>query len=105
MKIDAVVVGQRNKRNSVFCIEAKMGSPTKDLAKHKLLYAALAVAPKVPRDWDIVPVYIKVEKASERSVYHVCECVLPQLGSGELLSLNTVQPKSVRILALPMASS
>lgn len=74
VEIDAVFVGRREGQPHLFVVEAKSGAETRTLAKHKLVYPVLAVAPKVPAELPIVPVYLRVVDEGERVLYHVTEC-------------------------------
>ncbi|EJS10513.1 hypothetical protein EXW34_06610 [Bacillus mycoides] len=77
VEIDAMFVGKRNNVDTLFVVEAKIGSTHKSLAKHKLLYPVLAVAPQIPEHMPIVPVYLKVQNKKSGIHFHVVECEIP----------------------------
>ncbi|WP_257132214.1 DUF6997 domain-containing protein [Bacillus toyonensis] len=77
VEIDAMFVSKRNGVDTLFVVEAKMGSTHKSLAKHKLLYPVLAVAPQIPEHIPIVPVYLKVQRTTRGIHFHVAECEVP----------------------------
>lgn len=77
VEIDAMFVGKRNKVDTLFVVEAKIGSTHRSLAKHKLLYPVLAVAPQIPEHMPIVPVYLKAQHKKSGIHFHVVECEMP----------------------------
>jgi hypothetical protein len=99
VEIDAVCVGRRNGRPHLFILEAKSGTDTRTLARHKLVYPALALAPRVPPDMPIVPVYLRVITEGESVRYHVVECALPDPRVA-LVSLDQLVPVRHRHLRL-----
>ena len=52
VEIDSLFIGRRRGEDVLFLLEAKQSD--RSLAKHKLVYPALAVADKVPADIAIV---------------------------------------------------
>lgn len=77
VEIDSLFVERRKGIQTLFVIEAKYGGANKSLAKHKLVYPVLGIAPQVPKDIPIVPVYIKVLKSIRGLHFHIVECTLP----------------------------
>jgi hypothetical protein len=102
IEIDAIFVGRRNGRDHLFILEAKQSKDA--LAKHKLVYPILAVAPRVPADIPIVPVYMRAERGPAGYRYRVAECKFPnpRVTSAGLDELHTVQSCD---LTLPLAGS
>lgn len=79
VEMDAVFVGRRAGRPHLFVVEAKSGTETRTLAKHKLVYPVLAVAPRV--------------------LYHVTEGRFPDQRTG-MPVLDALEPVGHRCLAL-----
>jgi hypothetical protein len=77
VEIDSMFMDNRNGIRTLFVIEAKYGHENKSLAKHKLLYPILSIAPYVPKDIPIVPVYIKACKTVLGVHFHIVECYFP----------------------------
>jgi hypothetical protein len=90
VEIDALFVEKRNGKETLFIIEAKSNDANKSLAKHKLVYPIMAVAPNVPGDMPIVPVYLKVLKSKQGIHYHVVECSFPD-PRGEVRAIDELQ--------------
>ena len=85
----------------MFVVEAKHGSPGDGLAKHKLAYPVFVMASKaLPRDIEIVPVYLRSWEAPGRVMFGVCECTFGESISREVASLVPKTPAP--ILALPL---
>ena len=77
IEIDALFVAERGNRDVLFVVEAKIGSAARPLAKHKLVYPILGLAPHVPMDIEIVPVYLKMAATPSGVLATVVECSLP----------------------------
>lgn len=73
VEIDAMFVTSRNNHPTLFIVEAKADS-TASLAKHKLLYPVLAVAPRVPQYMQVVPVYMRIHKDHDGYHFRIAEC-------------------------------
>ncbi|WP_129688303.1 DUF6997 domain-containing protein [Gottfriedia acidiceleris] len=100
VEVDAIFIEKRNGKESVFVLEAKSNSSYKSLAKHKLVYPILAIASKVPKDMEIIPVYIKVFNNSEGLHYHILECSFPDPRI-ETRAINELKPVKHNHLILP----
>lgn len=89
VEIDALLAGRRDGRPVLFVCEFKMDS-SRSLAKHKLLYPLLAMAPRVPAGKEMVPVYVRVGRHGGRVVYDVveCACLDPREGTVCLTELE-----------------
>jgi hypothetical protein len=98
VQIDAVFVGRRDEVETVF-VEAKHG-PKSSLAKHKLAYPLLAVAPGVSRHLPIVPVYVRVVRIAEDLHFLIAECDMPD-PRVEPVALDMVRPHKVSHRVLP----
>lgn len=57
----------------IFVIEAKSDTYHKSLSKHKLVYPVLAIANRVPPEYKIIPVYIKIFKDENYICYNIAE--------------------------------
>jgi hypothetical protein len=101
VEIDALFIGERNKRDVLFIIEAKTASGPRSLAKHKLVYPALALAPLVPADVDIVPVYLKMATSVKGVLASVVECSMPDPRLGTP-AIDELKPVRVARLRLPI---
>lgn len=74
VEIDTLFAERRDGQRVLFVIEAKTGTSTSSLAKHKLVYPMLAIAEDVPDEFDIVPVYIRASQEGREMTYRVAEC-------------------------------
>ncbi|MFC1708088.1 DUF6997 domain-containing protein, partial [Planctomycetota bacterium] len=101
VEIDALLVGRRSGKSVVFVVEAKIGEPS-SLAKHKLVYPALAVAPRVPDGMEIVPVYLRVTATAEGLCFAVAECSLPDPRGGRPPAVSELQPGQMTSILLPL---
>jgi hypothetical protein len=101
VEIDAVFVGRRQGRPHLFILEAKSGSDTRTLAKHKLVYPALALGPYISPEIPIVPVYVRIDTKGDQVLYHVVECRLPDPRGGPVC-LEDLQPVHHRYLTLTL---
>lgn len=59
VEIDALFLGRRGGKETLFIVEAKCGLPKGSIAKHKLVYPFAALRATVPDYIGIVPVYVK----------------------------------------------
>ncbi|KGN00091.1 hypothetical protein Z969_10160 [Clostridium novyi A str. 4570] len=100
VEIDGVLVAERNGKTTVFILEAKSDKSHKSLAKHKLVYSVLSIAPNIPKDMEIVPVYIKVFKEVDGIHYHIVECELPDPRQ-TTIAIDELKVKKYSHLVLP----
>ena len=91
IEIDAMFIAERKGLTTLFLIEAKTKS--RSLAKHKLVYPILAVAPYVPKEIAIVPIYIRMHSASDGLHYQILECDFPDPRLG-VRAIDDLKPKS-----------
>lgn len=91
IEIDAMFIEERNGQTTLFLIEAK--TKYRSLAKHKLVYPMLAVAPYVPKEIAIVPIYIRMLSASDGLHYQILECDFPDPRLG-VRAIDDLKPKS-----------
>ena len=107
VETDAVFFGRRNKRWTLFVIEAKISSDrapkqSRSLSKAKLAYAVAALGSKpVPSDVAVVPVYMRVEKAAGRLLYSIAECAIDDVRRPAVDSVSVIRS---RRLALPFSA-
>jgi len=80
VEVDALFVGCRGGRESLFLVEAKSGFPAGTLAKHKLCYPLAALRTEVPEYITIVPVYLKTWSESDGQHFLVTECCIAAEG-------------------------
>lgn len=76
VEIDSVFANDRDGGKVIFVIEAKSDIYHKSLSKHKLVYPVLAIADRVPPEYKIIPVYIKIFKDENYIYYNIAECNL-----------------------------
>jgi hypothetical protein len=74
VEIDALFVGRRDEKECLFLVEAKSGSPTGTLAKHKLCYPLAALRGEVPEYIRIIPVYLKTWTENDGQHFLITEC-------------------------------
>ena len=101
VEIDALFVGRRGGRLTVFVMEAKAGPPADTLAKHKLVYPVLATAPGVPAEADIVPVYLRAHQTEDAIIYYLAECSYPDPRT-RLAGINELQVHRACCLSLKL---
>jgi hypothetical protein len=87
VEVDAVVPARRDDDRLFVVIEAKRGRP-RALAKHKLLYPALAAAGWAPDRFDrVVPVFLRARRDDEGLNYSVYECSSVPTADDEMVCL------------------
>ena len=107
MEIDALLLAKRQKRWTLFVIEAKKGLRENSLAKYKLVYSALAVSTHpIVKSFagtiDVVPIYLRVWPDGERLLFRVVECErMADEKSGDRMFVSRLRPKQVRLLSMP----
>ncbi|CAG9610635.1 DUF6997 domain-containing protein [Pseudoneobacillus rhizosphaerae] len=99
VEVDAIFVEKRNVKEKVFVIEAKSNDNFRSLAKHKLVYPILSIADKVPKDMEIIPVYLKVFIRNYGLHYHIVECTFPD---PRIQTVNELYPVKHTHLKLPL---
>jgi hypothetical protein len=102
--IDALFLGNRNGRECLFVLEAKCNENDRSLAKHKLVYPILSFAPMVPKDMQIIPVYVRILEKPDGLHYHIVECDFPNPRK-QNAAINELTPKRHQHLILPMFTS
>lgn len=92
VEIDALFVGKRENRETLFIIEAKTSDKFESLAKYKLVYPLLALEPKVPKMIPMVPVYLRAIKNPEKHQidFYIAECH-PFDRSGGKVSIDSLE--------------
>ena len=100
VEIDALFVSRLRGRETVFVVEAKVGSGKADLAKHKLVYPVLALAGSIPRYVDIVPVYLKIQPVDSGLWYRICSLHMPDPRLGPC-AIDQLTPAEVKSFILP----
>ena len=73
VEIDCLFVAKRGGRDTVFVLEVKSGAFS-SLAKHKLVYPVLGILPKVPEDFEVISVYVRIQHDGTSLTYNVAEC-------------------------------
>jgi hypothetical protein len=100
VEVDALFIGRRGGRDILFVVEAKARRGGPSLAKHKLVYPVLALAPRVPADMEIVPVYLRAFREQGVVWYMIAECEFPDPRKVPAC-LDMLRVKSAVRLALP----
>lgn len=101
VEVDTTFVAYRKGKPALFVVEAKRGAPRLGLAKHKLVYPMLAIAPKLPSDVAIIPVYIRTWAEPERLHFVVMECSFPDPRE-RVAAIAELVPVSCTHLVLPV---
>ena len=98
VEIDALFAAPRDGRETLFLVEAKVGPPTGDLAKHKLVYPYAALRSELPATMDIVPVYLKAWAEGDDRHFLIVEC---ELDGGDTPVVNGLRAMHSQHLVLP----
>lgn len=104
VEIDALFLAERKGKDVLFVLEAKVGMGERRLAKHKLVYPTLGLATRVPRDIQIVPVYLKISADPSGIHATVVECFLPDPRISPLSppAIDELKPERVARLRFPI---
>ncbi|MEY7849564.1 hypothetical protein AB7C87_10265 [Natrarchaeobius sp. A-rgal3] len=100
VEIDTLFVERRGGESTLFVLEAKTG-PRASLAKHKLVYALLAVADSVPAEIELVPVYLRCRQADGVIAFDVAECALPDPRE-RIPGVNELESRRSRVIELEL---
>lgn len=95
VEIDSLFIGKRHGKDCLFIVEAKSSNSFDSLAKHKLFYPLLAVSPQVPKNMEIIPVYLRIIRRNEFIEFNFAECEKPRNGDhfGALTELKVSKVK------------
>ena len=94
VEIDSIFTGMRNGKECLFVMEAKTSNDLESLAKHKLFYPLLSIAPQLPEGMEIVPVYLRAVRNKDSIEFNVAECINPIL-NGEFCALTELEVSKV----------
>jgi hypothetical protein len=105
VEIDALYLAQREGRWTLFVIEAKKGTQSNSLPKHKLVYPSLAICSHpamegLGDDIEVVPVYMRAWSDGGHTVFRITECACDGLRTGESY-ISDLTPVRTRLLAVP----
>ena len=100
VEIDSVFTTSTSGRKTLFVIEAKSGRALSSLPKYKLVYPLLAVADRIPEDFDIVPVYLRIIETPACFRFHVAACRIPNPRQTRTC-INQLTVNQTRIIELP----
>ena len=78
VEIDSMFVAERNNKECLFVVEAKVSDKLDSLSKHKLLYPILAVENKIHQNLEVIPVYIRIIKSDQHIDFNIVECKIPR---------------------------
>jgi len=72
IEVDLLIFGEVDGKATLFVIEGKLNSVPSTIAKTKLAYASMAIisSGKVPRNVNVVPVYVKTEYRKADNSFH-----------------------------------
>jgi hypothetical protein len=72
VEVDLLIFGEVDGKATLFVIEGKLNSVPSTIAKTKLAYASMAIisSGKVPRNVNVVPVYVKTEYRKADNSFH-----------------------------------
>jgi len=97
VEIDALFVGRKDGRETLFVIEAKTSDSFESLSKHKLVYPILALSSKVPGYIPIVPVYVRATKPKGKEEIHFYIAVCNSLdGRNSMISVSDLNVYNVK---------
>ena len=96
VEVDALFYGVRDGRPLLVVVESKRDGGLRSLAKHKLVYPLLALAPKVDPSIRLLPVYVRLRLQPPSGLGLVVELDLMECAFPENGALEELQP--VRIL-------
>jgi hypothetical protein len=101
VEIDAIFNGKRRNKDIIIVVEAKVSKKVSSLPKHKLVYPVLAIAQKIPTDFDIVPIYLRaVAKPGGFHLYFL-ECEIPD-PRDSLISIDSLKVKRTSHIELKL---
>jgi len=104
VEIDSVFTTSASGRKTLFVIEAKSGRKLSSLPKYKLVYPLLAVADRIPEDFEIVPVYLRIIETPACFRFHVAVCRIPDPRRNSAC-INQLEVKQARIIELSKAGA
>ena len=101
VEIDALFVGKRQGKETLFVIEAKTSENFESLAKHKLVYPILALSTKVPKSIPIVPLYLRAINSPRKKYleFYIAECS-PIDREAEIVCVNQLRVTCARHFTL-----
>jgi len=100
VEIDALFIGKKNNRETLFVIEAKTSIRFKSLAKHKLVYPILGLRSKVPTYIPMIPVYIRAIKSNNQGEIHFYIAICDSLDDPEIVSISDLKVVDVKHFVL-----
>jgi hypothetical protein len=101
VEIDGMFVSQHGGRPCLFILEAKVGSSSATLAKHKLAYPILGLAGSVPPDMEVIPVYARFSTSNVGLRAIIAEFRFNSARGHSPAALSDVTPHRVRLLTIP----
>lgn len=96
VEIDSVIVAKRNGKKHILVVEAKSGAFPSSLAKHKLAYPVFSILPSVPGEYEIIPIYMRIEESEDFFTFYVAECF--SISRGDELAINKLEIKTSSII-------
>lgn len=103
VEIDSLFVAKRNDKKVLCVVESKSGGFPGSLAKHKLVYPILTIAPYLSKEIEIVPIYLRVQEQSGSLTYYVTECSFPDPRANRTY-INELEPIRSKILSMKISS-
>lgn len=83
-------VGNQDGVEKLFLIEAKTSGRFESLSKTKLLYPYLSLKNKVPKELEVVPVYLRVIPKDGYLEFNVAQCELTDL-NGSIVATDCLR--------------
>ncbi len=77
VEIDAIFTARQNGRDCLFILEAKSGTKFDTLSKQKLVYPVLSLQKVVPREMEIIPIYLRTVARKKGKEFNIAECRFP----------------------------
>lgn len=103
VEIDSIFVAKRNNKKVLCVVESKSGGFPGSLAKHKLVYPILTIAPYLSKEIEIAPIYLRVQEQSGSLTYYVTECSFPDPRATRA-HINELKPIRSKILSMKISS-
>jgi hypothetical protein len=103
VEIDSVFTTSKAGCKTLFVIEAKAGRRLSSLPKYKLVYPLLAVADRIPAEFEIVPVYLRIIETPSFFRFHIAACHFPDPRRTQTF-VNQLEISYVKVIDLTKSS-
>jgi hypothetical protein len=99
VEIDSIFLARRLGKKILFVVEAKSGDYPSSLPKYKLAYPLLSIATTVPEEYDIIPVYLRIQELDTSFRFYLTECSFPDPRIG-VSHINELTAKTSRVVEI-----